>query len=232
VREGCRPARPLGSTDNHSPSSNNVLRYRTVGLSASAESWDRFDGSEVHGGMAKFSPTRCPTSTRGFVGDGVAQNHAASHFLDAEVVQVRPASCLLSLLANRTPTMIQITLTLSSANVVEHALVLKIESIESIHVEAKQQQRTCRRNSGDCSSMPRRGVRYKCSGDWPIYGSRRLKNGWTPRMLSFDVRFGGLERAARRSRRGRGLFSSDEKSDRRILANRRGLIDRRYSQAQ
>jgi hypothetical protein len=67
-REGRRPPRPLASADNRSLSPNDVLRYRAVGLSVSAEGWDGFDGSEAHGGMAIFSPTSCPISTRGFVG--------------------------------------------------------------------------------------------------------------------------------------------------------------------
>ena len=64
-REGCKPPRPLASADNRSPSPSDVLRYRAV---SSALPKDGFDGSEAHGGMAEFSPTSCPISTRGLVG--------------------------------------------------------------------------------------------------------------------------------------------------------------------
>ena len=67
-REGCMPPSPLAIADNRSPSPSDVLRYRAVGLSVSAASWDGFDGSEARGGMAEFSPTSCPISTSGFVG--------------------------------------------------------------------------------------------------------------------------------------------------------------------
>jgi len=67
-REGCKPPSPLASADKRSPSPSDVLRYRAVGLSASALSRDSFDCSEAHGGMAEFSPTSCPISTSGFVG--------------------------------------------------------------------------------------------------------------------------------------------------------------------
>jgi hypothetical protein len=67
-REGCKPPSPLASADNRSPSPSDVLRYRAVGLSASAVGRDGFDGSEAHGGKAKLSPTSCPISTSGFVG--------------------------------------------------------------------------------------------------------------------------------------------------------------------
>ena len=67
-REGCKPPSPLASADNRSPSPSDVLRYRAIGLSASALTRDGFDSSEERGGMAEFSPTSCPISTSGFVG--------------------------------------------------------------------------------------------------------------------------------------------------------------------
>lgn len=67
-REGCKPPSPLARADNRSPSPSDVLRYRAVGLSASAVGEDDFGGSEAHGGMTEFSPTSCPISTSGFVG--------------------------------------------------------------------------------------------------------------------------------------------------------------------
>lgn len=68
-REGCKLPSPLASADNRSPTSpSDVLRFRTIGLSSSAVTRDGFGGSEVHGGMAEFSPTSCPISTSGFVG--------------------------------------------------------------------------------------------------------------------------------------------------------------------
>lgn len=67
-REGCKPPSPLARADNRSPSPSDVLRYRAVGLSASAVSTGGFGGSEARGGMAEFSPTSCPISTSGFVG--------------------------------------------------------------------------------------------------------------------------------------------------------------------
>ena len=67
-REGCKPPSPLARADNRSPSPSDVLRYRAVGLSASAVSRGAFGGSDARGGMAEFSPTSCPISTSGFVG--------------------------------------------------------------------------------------------------------------------------------------------------------------------
>ena len=68
-REGCKPPSPLAKADNRSPTSpSDVLRFRAVGLSASAVIRDGFGGSEARGGMAEFSPTSCPISTSGFVG--------------------------------------------------------------------------------------------------------------------------------------------------------------------
>lgn len=52
------------------------------------------------------------------------RNHVTSHFLDAEAVQVRPTA---HLLMNQTLKTIQRMSRLSSANVAEHALALRLK---------------------------------------------------------------------------------------------------------
>ena len=114
------------------------------------------------------------------LGNGVARNRATSR-----------------LLTNRTLRMIQTTSRLSSADVVEHALDLKLET-ESMRVKAKPQQRTWRLQ---WLASARHPVQAQTWRDWPVCGSRHLRNGWTPRRLSLDVRLEeAKEKAARRSR--------------------------------
>jgi len=156
-REVCKPPSPLASADNRSPRPSDVLRFRVVGESDSAASWDGFGGSEANGGMAEFSPTSCPISTSGFVGRrpcgpeardialpgrGTSEASGASSDEDDSEDDSEDVEAL------------------------ERArgggcVGLETENGVNTCIKVKRRKRTCRRVPGECRGTLRHGLRHE-----------------------------------------------------------------------